>query len=53
MWGSKVAGELLPVKFYEMFDQFLHGYKKEFAKEKKKGSVHQMEADPIYYTIFS
>ena len=47
MWGSKVAGKLLPVKFYEMFNQFLHGYKKEFAKEKKKGNVHQMEADPI------
>ena len=52
MWGSKMAGVLLPVKFFEMFDQFLGGYKKEFNKEKKKGNVDQTDADPISISLY-
>ena len=37
MWGAQMQDELLPSKFYTMFDNFLTGYKKEYKKRKKRG----------------
>ena len=39
MWGAKTAKERLPTRFFEMFDSFLEGYKKEFIVQKKIGNV--------------
>ena len=39
MWGAKIAKERLPTQFFEMFDSFLEGYKKEFIAQKKIGNV--------------
>jgi hypothetical protein len=45
MWGSKQVGALLPAKFYEMSDNFLGGYKKEWTQAKNNGNVDEMVAD--------
>lgn len=52
MWGAKQDDALLPVKFYEMFDNFLAGYKKEWTVAKKHGNVDEMAADPIPVSLF-
>ena len=36
MWGAKIKGERLPTSFYEMYDNYLLAFKKEFVQEKKK-----------------
>jgi hypothetical protein len=52
MWGAKQVNALLPAKFYEMFDNFLGGYKKEWMQAKKNGKVDEMAADPIPVSLF-
>ena len=52
MWGALMQEELLPSKFYTMFDNFLGGYKKEFKKKKKLGLVDEGTADPITFPLY-
>ena len=52
MWGPLMQEELLPSKFYTMFDNFLGGYKKEFKKKKKLGLVDEGTADPITFPLY-
>jgi hypothetical protein len=52
MWGATEACERLPTSFYEMVDNFLSGYKKEWTSAKKKGNVEEVSADPIPMPLY-
>ena len=52
MWGAKTAGFGLPTPFYQMFNEFLKGYKKEFTAAKKRGNTDDATCDPIPFTLY-
>lgn len=52
-WGAEVAGQRLPVTYYEAVDKWKAAYKKEYSAAKKEGRVEENEAEPINSKLFT
>ena len=52
IWGAKIAKECLPLEFYQMWDDYLGGFRKKFVDHKKKGDVEEKGSHPILKVIF-
>ena len=52
VWGSRMANQTLPTKFYTTTEAFLSGYQKEFTQQKKKGLVDDCSSDPITISLY-
>ena len=52
-WGVEMAGERLPLAYFERLYKWKKAYKKEYADAKADGRTEENDAEPISSTLFT
>ena len=52
LWGSKIAGQLLPSDFFTKSETYLIAFRRKFAQAKKVGNVEEQATDPIPIPVY-
>ena len=52
-WGAEMAGERLPLAYFERLYKWKKAYKKEYAEAKADGRTEENDAEPISSTLFT